>query len=283
MAQVKRLVASAVAAAALAFASSASAIVAEWSASFENGFQDNTSFDWNGVAISESGATTVGGLAAWTSLRWPGSGNQSGLDVTPGAIGGVSSVSVFTNVLPPVDTIQITHLNRVITCDQGSPTTGSICLNALKDTVLLTQLALTAIDFPGPGMDTPLGPLAVRMIGIRFVETLNSGPCGFPEQSGPACSDIFVTAPLDLSFSFVFLDGIKYFVEVGAEGLIDLSDEACAKVGVAAGCVGVVTQEGQDTPVLANIRIFTAPEPGTPAILALGLLGLGFVTRRKRA
>ncbi len=283
MSQARKLVASAVAAAALAFASSASALVAEWSATLENGFANGTSFDWNGVAISESGATTVGGIPASTSLRWPGSGNQSGLDVTPGTVSG-SSVSVFTNGAT-VDTLGITHLNRVITCDQGSPTTGSICLNALKDTVLLTQLTLTAIDFPIAGVDTALPPLPVAAIDIRFVETFNSGPCGFPEQSGPACSDIFVIDPLDLSFSFIFADGIEYFVEIGAEGLIDLSDEACLKAGVAVGCVGLTTQEGEDTLVLGNIRIFTkeAPEPGTLAILALGLLGIGVVTRRKRA
>ncbi len=280
MSQAKKLIAGLVAAAALGFASSASALVAEWSATFENGFADNTSFDWNGNPIGESGATTVGGNPAWTSLRWPATGNQSGLDVTPGAVSG-SSVSVFTN-LGAENTLQITHLNRVITCDQGSPTTGSICLNALKDTVLLTQLTLTAIDFPIAGTDTPLPPLPVAAIDIRFVETFNLGPCGFPEQSGAECSDIFVIDPLDLSFSFGFLDGIEYFVEIGAAGLGPLSDEACAKAGLAAGCIGLVTQEGDDTPVLANIRIFTreAPEPGTLAILALGRLAIGVVRRR---
>jgi hypothetical protein len=46
----------------------------------------------------------------------------------------------------------------------------------------------------------------------------------------------------------------------------------------------VTTPEGGDTLILANISIFTVvPEPGTLAILALGLLGIGVVTRRKRA
>lgn len=296
MSQARKLVASAVAGAALAFASSASAVVVEWSAAFENGWESGSSATWLGGPVTELGATTVGGAAAFTGLRWgTGATGPSGLDVTAGTITG-SAVPVFTNG-PTEDTVGITHLNRVIGCTRGNsdgtlnPTTGPICLNALKDTVLLTQLTLTAIDFPVAGVDTALPAFPTREIDIRFVETFNQpsqAGCAFPEQGDlPAsapCKDIFVVLdPVDLSFSFVFADGITYFVEIGAEGLTDLSDEACARAGVGPGCVGLTTPEGADTLVLANIRIFTAPEPGTLAILALGLLAIGVVTRRRRA
>jgi hypothetical protein len=274
-------------------------LVAQWSASFENGFKDGASATWLGGAVTEMGSTTVGGASAWTGLRWgPDIGNGlSGIDVTPGVQGGGSSVPVFTNQ-PHVDTVAITHLNRVIGCTRGFPTgaadpdNGTICLNALKDTILLTNLALTAIDFPMNGVNTPLPPQPVVEIDIRFVETFNQAnpaDCAFLEQgtpppSGP-CKDIFVVLdPLDLSFSFVFADMIEYFVEIGSENLVDLSPAACALAGLPAGCRGLTTPEGSDTTILTNIRIFTkVPEPGTLAILAIGLLGIGVVTRRKNA
>jgi len=297
MSQTRKLIASVMTAVGLAFSSSASALVVEWIAAFDNGFEDDSSVTWGVGSITELVANTggVGGTAAWQQLRW-GPGGPSGLNVDEGVTGGGSSVSVFTNVLPPVDTVGITHLNQVIGCTRGNPdgvasATGVICLNALKDTTLLTQLQLTAVDFFGPGADLALPPLPVLEIAIRFAETSNLViPCGFAEQgmpppSGP-CKDIFVILnPEDLVFSLPIDlgDGETYFVEIGAAGLGPLSDEACARAGVAPGCIGLTTPEGGSTMVLANIRIFTAPEPGTLAILALGLLVIGIVTRGKRA
>jgi hypothetical protein len=292
MSQLKKFVAGAAAAAGLAIASPASALVMQWEATFENGFEAGASTTWGVGVITELGATTVGGANAFTMLRWGSA--PSGLDISPGIFNGASSVDVATNG-PTVDTVSITHLNRVIGCPRGNPDgtpnpAGSICLNALQDTVVLTELMLTALDFPMPGTDTPLPSFGTREIDIRFAETFNQAnqaACGFPEQGLPPpsapCKDIFtILDPADLSFSFVFLDGIEYFVEIGVAGLQPLSAQACALVGLGAGCVGLTTPEGADSVVLANIRIFTAPEPGSLAILALGLLALGAVTRRKR-
>lgn len=299
MSQTKKLVASAVAAAGMAFASSASALVTDWTAAFDNGFLDNGSTTWGVGSVTEqiANAGGVDGNAAWQRLQW-GPGGPSALVVDQGVIGGAAFVDVATNG-PTVNTVGITHENRVIGCSRGDPNgvaspTGVICLNALKDTLLLTQLTLTALDALGPGADVVI-PLPVIGIEIRFAETSNLvNPCGFAEQGmpppSPNCKDIFVVLnpedlvieiPIDLG------DGETYFVEIGAAGLGPLSDEACARAGQAPGCIGLTTPEGLDSLVLANIRIFTedvpVPEPGTLAILALALLGIGVVTRRKRA
>ncbi len=295
MPQARKLFVTALATAGLAFASSASALVVNWTAGFENGFEDGSSATWQGGPVDEAGATTVGGASAFTSLRWPaGAGTQSGLDVTPGTISG-ADVNVVTNG-PTEDTVQVTHLNNIVGCSpRGNPdgtenAAGAICLNALKDTILLTQLTLTALDVDGLGTDVTI-PFPTIAIEIQFTETFNQGSaaaCGFPEQGGAEtpCRDIFVVLnpedlvieiPLDVG------DGETYFLEIGADGLGPLSDEACALAGVASGCIGLTTRENFTSEVLANIRIFTAPEPGTLAILALGLLAIGVVTRRKRA
>jgi hypothetical protein len=298
MSQAKKLAASALAAAGVAFASSASALVANWTADFSNGFADGptatmpvavTPASWNGAAINALGPTLVNGVEpAHTSLRW-GSAN-SGLDVTAGPAG----VAVQTNQ-PAVNTVSITHLNNVIGCTEGTAPGGAgvICLNALKETTLLTHLTLTALNVDGMGTNVVINdilPLPIIPIQIKFAETWNlADPCGFPEAaaSGP-CRDIFVVLNPDdllLTLPINFLgDGETYTVQIGVNGLIELSDEACARAAEGPGCVGVTTAEGGSQTIMANIRIFAeVPEPGSLAILALGLLGIGVVTRRKSA
>jgi hypothetical protein len=193
----------------------------------------------------------------------------------------------MTNVLPPVNSFVVTHLNNSIGCSDGTAPGGAgvICLNALKQTTLLTQLTLTALDVdPDQVFVLPVIP-----IQIAFAETLNSPPggCGFAESPSTPCRDIFVVLnPGDLiqELEIDLGDGETYFVEIGVSGLGLLSDAACARAAEDPGCVGLTTAEGGMQTVQANIRIFTeAPEPGTLAILALGLLGIGVVTRRKRA
>ena len=175
---------------------------------------------------------------------------------------------------------------------------------ALDFITVLTTLSLTPIDPPGgvPGSSPPVTPAlpASFTIPVNFKETINFGDCDPPSTQNPpvACPDIFVAGAFNpFSFSYDF-DGAggepaqTYFVQIfpigGSATLAPLSPAACAKAGAATGCIGFITEEGLSNNVQFAFALTTqpfslVPEPGTLALFALGLVGLGYMVRRKQA
>lgn len=261
----------------LAGATQASAaLVTEWGYTIESGFSafapaapdqlsapnDTTN---NGVVGSDPNAG-IGGLP--TTLSWglgANGGDPSSLVVTPTVS---SPPNLFTNG-PAAVGATITHNNNIISEDS----------EALASATLASTLLLTPINPAG----APIGPIPVFFF-IAFDETPNAGPCA-PGTGDPDCADIFVLQnPGALSFDFV-LDEFIYTVELNAAGLGPLSDGACASAGEPNGCIGFLTDEGESNDLTTSFTITArgVSEPGTLALLGLGLLGLGIARRRKAA
>lgn len=190
---------------------------------------------------------------------------RSGLELTHADVTG-SVITNGANIL----TQAVTHHNHEI---QGA---------TLLSTVLDTYLTLTPqLPFAAPGFDAGL-----VSFGINFKETDNiKGKCIIGSVS--ICDDIFVLTGGALATSFHY-DGYTYTLTASeATGQLHaLLPDACAKAGVAVGCIGFTTPENANTTVQLQFDIKgtrDVPEPAPLALLGLGLFALFSARNRKNS
>jgi hypothetical protein len=151
-------------------------------------------------------------------------------------------------------------------------------------------------------------------VDIKFAETPNDGvTCANTFNGGPPaanpCPDIFVILNGINNFTFWYNgttgalygsdpdgadpDAVRYFVQIfpiignTPTVLNTLSDQECIQAGAPINCQGFITPENAITDQQFAFSITTQPvsipEPGVLFLLALGLIGLGFTTRRRSA
>ena len=180
----------------------------------------------------------------------------------------------------PVSSLDLLSLTTISGMNAGDP---AVRINKLTHTNVIIPRAFNySIDIVNTLQVTDENGGAIVLtdtgsINIKFTETPNIGPpCANPNPAATICDDFFDFDVGGLAPVLFSSGGLNYQLIFGLQ----------AGTGTIVDGNRVYTAEGQSSELFVTARIVAVdvpvPEPMTLALLGLGLLGIGFITRQRK-